>query len=549
MAVRRKLRKLKYALLVAVVVLAASCIWAAAYVSRSPLKPGQSLLTLVDFDAAFVGRCGDAEGFWEKFSSLPRYREFASAPEGRAFLASAPLARAARRVDERGRILGWHALDLFDLFGEETVLASPPVNAGTGAFLCASRVGPAANLLIGIYSAFRTSEPLPASGGEWWAVVERGSGIGWTKVGDVLVASNDLGLLARFVAAARGGRREPPPLARLLPDDDRPQLAVRLRGPAKAAASDKGPRAVVISLRLGVGEAGQRDSGAAADELAAGHIPSDTCAGFSWRIEPVAAWRTVLAAVSARSREHIVRYAEDRICAILDAEDFEDGVLGRFSGRCTVIVSHERDPWLSLAAGWPMPTVSLAFRIRSDRAFEQRLQLALVEATGALAQGEGGFTTAVSRQKYRDREITLVQVRRRGARAAVSAGCFIAPDDAAPGRSLVVASTSVAWLRRAIDARDGRAARLSSEEWFRGISRGASPGASVFAFMHGDILARAFGRMRGRAAGSANGLARAEQWLRLLGAVALEGPIGGDGVVRMTLRIPGRATKPPRKKR
>ncbi|MFH1730954.1 MAG: hypothetical protein ABIF82_04790 [Planctomycetota bacterium] len=549
MAVRRKLRKLKYALLVAIVVLAALCIWAAAYVSRSPLRPGESLLTLVHFDAAFVGRCADAEGFWEKFSSLPRYREFASAPEGRAFLASAPLARAARRVNERGRILGWHALDLFDLFGEETILAGPPVNVGPGAFLCASRVPPTANLLIGICSAFRTSEPLPTSGGEWWAVVERGSGIGWTKVGDVLVASNNLGLLARFVAAARGGRREVPPLARLLPDDDRPQLAVRIRGPAEAAASDKGPRAVVIALRLGAGEPGPRDSGAAPEELAAGHIPNDICAGFSWRLEPAAAWRTALAAVSETSREHIVRYAEDHICAILDAEDFEDGVLGRFSGGCTVVVSHERDPWLSLAAGCPMPTVSLAFRIRSDRAFERRLEFALVEATGALAHGESGFTTAVSKQKYRDRGITLVQVRQRDARAAVSAGYFIAPDDAAPDWSIVIASTSVAWLRRAIDAHDGRSARLSSEEWFRGVSRGASPGPSVFAFMHGDLLARAFGRMRGRAAGSANGLAGAEQWLRLLGAVALEGPIGDNGVVRMTLRIPGRATKPARKKR
>lgn len=549
MAVRRKLRKLKYALFIALVVLAASCIWAAAYVSRSPLRPGESLLTLVHFDAAFVGQCRGAEGFWAKFSSLPRYREFASTPQGRAFLASAPLARAARRVNERGRILGWHALDLFDLFGEETILAGPPVNVGPRAFLCASRVGPTANLLIGIYSAFRTSEPLPTSGGEWWAVVERSSGMAWTKVGDVLVASNNLRLLARFVAAARGDRREVPPLARLLPDDDLPQLAVRIRGPANAAAPDKGPRAVVISLRLGAGEAGPRDSGAAAEELAAGHIPNDTCAGFSWRLEPVATWRTALAAVSETSREHIVRYAEDRICAILDAEDFEEDVLGRFSGGCAVVISHERDPWLSLAVGRPMPTVSLAFRIRSDRAFERRLQLALVEATGALAHGESGFTTAISKQKYRDRDITLVRVRRRGARAAVSAGYFIAPDDAAPGRSIVVASTSIAWLRRAIDAHDGKAARLSSAEWFRGISRGASPGPSVFAFMHGDLLAQAFGRMRGRATGSANGLARAEQWLRLLGTVAIEGPIDDDGVVRMTLRIPGRATKPSRKKR
>lgn len=517
--------------------------WAAGYVARSPLRPGESLVALIDFNPALIARGRYVEQTWETFRSLPRYQEFAASPEGKAFLASAPPARAVRRLNQRGRILGRSALDVLDLLGRETIVAVPSMGRGRSAFLLASRIGPRANLLTGLYAAVMRTRPLRTRAGDWWVVVDGGTGVGWTKVGDVLAVSNDLDLLARFAAAAQGGRREPPPLASVLSDDDALQVAVRTLGPARRGAPKGHPRAFVVSLQLGPRPAGTAaDASAAFENAASNHVPSDVFAGLAWRLEPASAWRLALDARSETEREHMVRYAEDKVCALLDAEDFEKDVLGRFTGDCVVAVSRRSDPWLSLAAGGPMPTVSFTAGLRSDPHFERQLHVALVDTIGMLTQGRDEFETNILNAEHRGRKITLVQVRPRGSKTGPSAGYFIAPDAHRPGQSILVASTSVAWLRLAIDVHDDRAAPLSRQAGFQDIAPSALSDRPVMGFVDGDALLGVLDRARGSAKDRAHGRAGSEQWLRLLDGLTLEGSLGGDGVVRAVVRISGNRT-------
>ena len=513
--------------------------WAAGYVANSPLRPGESVFSLIDFDPVLIGRCRDARRFWETFRSSPRYREFAASPQGKALLAASPLVRSVRRFNERGRVWGRSVLDLLDLLGEETVVVVPSLGSGRGSFLFASRIGPRANLLAGLYAGFKTTLPLRTPAEEWWAVVDGGAGIVWTKVGDVLAGSNDLDLLARFVGTARGRRREPPSLAKALSDDDTPQFALKTFRAARGDAPAGHPEAFVVSLRPGKGTAAKAGGSAAFEQVASSYIPSDVSVGLAWRLDPASVWRLALDARSETGREHMIRYAEDKICALLDAEDFDQNVLGRFTGGCAVTVSLRSDPWLSLAAGGPMPAVSMVAGVRSDPHFERQLRVALVETVGALVQGGGQFETRMSAMEYRGRKITLVHVQRRGQQGGPAAGYFIAPDEDRPGRSLIVISSSSAWLRQAIDVHDGRGAALSSEPWARGIAPAAASNRPLLGFVNGDALLKVLGRIRGVGKGGKPSGREVEQWLGALGLIVLDGWAGKDGVVRAELRFSG----------
>ena len=520
-----------------------SCVlfaWAAGYVARSPLRSGESVLSLIDFEPGLIARCRDAGEFWDTVRSSPRYREFVASPEGKAFMAASPTARSVRSFNERGRVLGCSVLDLLDLLGEETIIVAPSLLSGQGSFLFASRIGPRANLLAGLYAELKPTLPLRTPVGEWWAVVDRGAGIAWTKVGDVLAGSNDLDLLARFAATALGNRREMPSLADVLADDDAPQIALRTLKPARGEAPAGHPKAIVISLRPGERPAAAKPGASAAfEQIGSDYISSDICAGLAWRLDLASIWRLALDTRSDAGREHMIRYAEDRICALLDAEDFEKDVLGRLTGDCVVAVSARSDPWLSLAAGGPMPAVSFVAGVRSDPHFERQLRVALVETVGALVQGSKEFETRMSTTKYQGRSITLVHVWRRGQQGGAAAGYFIAPDKRRPGQSVIVISTSSAWLRQAIDVHDGRATPLSREAWAGGIAPSVVSDRPVLGFVNGDGLLDVLARIRGGGRGGKGSVVGAEQWLSALGVIALDGSVGKDGVVRAELRFSG----------
>jgi len=536
--------KLRFAVAAALALLGMVCAAACGYLSRSPLGRSESLTALVDFRAVFLGRCGDLEETWREFRRLPRYQEFSGTPAGRAFLASSPFARAAERVNSRGRVLGLSILNIFDLLGDEVIIAGVPGQDGGRVFLCASRVRPAANLLLGVYSAVMRPEALHTAAGDWWMMVEPNVGVGWTKVGDVLAASNDRGLLGRFVAAARRGRRKKADHMASLVGGVAPRLAVRIpsvrRADGPMVPGTKLPSVCVLSLRLGPRwnrPAPAGGAGAAAfRRFACGYMPEDTCMGLVWRLDPVKVWRLALNALAESARDSVVRYVEDHLCAVLDADSFEDDVLRRMTGDFALAMSRLPDPWLGLASGQVAPTVAVVLRIRSDPELDRKLLYALLEAAGALESGDRRFVAEVREEQYRGRRIRALRVRRRGTHDGPAAGYFVVPDELAAGYSLIVASTSVGWLRRAIDAHAGTGAAVTAQDWFRGVSRPVSPAKSVFAFARGDVVAGAFARMRGPGARGAGG---PEQWLQLLGAVGLDGMIDKDGAVRADVRIAG----------
>jgi len=516
----------KRAATAAAVVLAMLVACAAGYVARSPLRPGESLVALVDSESKLLARCRDVEALCDEFRSLPSYQALARSPQGRARLDALPFARVSRAIRDRSRVFGYPAVDVFDLLGGEVVVAGTAGDRGP-ALLAASRVRPAANLLLGVYLSLRASGRLPAPAGHWPAGIQ--SGLLWTKVGDVLAVSNDADLLARFVASARSGRRRRPPLARHL-TDDAPQLVLRLRDardPPDANAS-----AIVLSLRLGAGaEEALRQPAAFAMDV----LPADTGAGLVCRLNPVAAWNLVLGAQAEREREHTIRYAEDKLCALFDAEEFEADVLGRLTGDCAVVAAVRKDALLTLAAGRPMPTVSLVVGVRSDAAFEKRLPVAFIETFGSIIRGAEGISTAVTQQRHRGVAIAAIQASRPGERSGVGAGYFVVPNASRPGTSLIVASTSVGWLRSAIDVREGKARALRSEKWFEGVPKPRESRAMLLGFAPGDLLADTFTR----AADEDEGQPAAALLLRLLGAVTLDGSVGADSVLRGTLRITG----------
>jgi len=510
---------------VLLVMLGVACSLVAGYVSRSPLGPNEQLGSLIRFDADFIIQSGDPEAAWREMQDAPRMRELFAAREGRAFMASTALGRAVRRIDGRGRVLGRSVFDAWDLVCRGTVVAGVRAPGGRRSMLLLGRVGPAANLALGVYAALAKPQPLATSAGDWWVATEPGSSLLWTKVGDVVAASDDAATLGRVVAAARSMRGQPTPLADLLSDGGVPQAVVDVQSFLNTGEPGGGPRVLVLSLRLGGQERQVEPDAAAFRSVACGLMPVDTCAGAAWRLDPADAWRLALAMLSQADRDEVVRYAEDRLCAVMDADDFERDVLGGFTGDFALAVSHLPDRWLTLASGHAVPTVSMAARIRTDPHFERRLKYALAELSGVISRMGKGFVVSVGAETYGGRLINVINVQRAGSGSGASAGFFVEPDESSPGHSLVVVSTSAEWLRRAVDALTGAAPALGRQEWFRGVASGASADAAAFGFANGDVLAGVIGGMRGAETDSS----RAEGLLRLFGSIGLEGELGGKG--------------------
>lgn len=502
------------------------------YVSRSPLSRSVPLTALIDFDAPCLGRCGDVSAAWEAFRALPAYREIAGTAEGKKFLASNLITRAANAVGKLGRVLGLSLVDIFDVMGGEVVAAIVPVDSNYG-FLLVSRVGPVANTLLGVYAALGGASRLPTNAGEWWAITDRSYGVAWSKVGDVVAASNSSVLLARFIAAARCGRRGSAEAAAVLTEPRSPQVAVKL-----PCAENRGPKLCVLSLRIGEADnAASRGTGAGSASLArlaCSYFPSNTCAGGALQLDPVVLWRLVLGAMPESERVAVERYVEDHLCAVLDVDDFERDVLGRLTGEFVFAVSSDLDEWASLACGAPAPTVSIVFRMRREERLEKRLRYALVEAAASLDAAAPHLTAAgTGEREHRGHHMALLHVGRVGSARGADAGYFVVEDTEAPGHSLVVLSTSINWLVHVIEAREKREPSLSEEVWFRRLAAAQPSGSSIFFFAHGGLAADVLGQATGGQLAAA-GLVPC---LRLLGLISVSGDMSEEGVIRMDIRI------------
>lgn len=510
---------------VVLVVLGVVCSLAAGYVSRSPLRPNEPLHSLIRFDADFIVQISDPEAAWREMQDTPRMREVLATGQGRAFVASTTLGRSVERIDGRGRMLGRSVFDSWDLVRRGTVVAGVRAPDGRHSLLFLGRVEPATNLALGAYAALAESQPLATPAGDWWMISDTGAPVFWTKLGDVVAASDDADTLGRFVASARSVRARPTPLAGRLFAGDAPQAVVDVQSFLNPGEPGAWSGALVLSLRLGGQERAVEPEAAAFRTIACGCMPADTCTGAVWRLDPADAWRLALDMLSQADSDEVVRYAEDRLCAVLDADDFERDVLGRFTGDFALAVSNLPDRWLTLASGQAVPTVSMVARIRTDPHFERRLKYVLAEVAGVIGRRGKGFVVSVGEQKHEGRVIKVIHVQRAGSGNGASAGFFVEPDKSSPGHSLVVVSTSVEWLKRSVDARTGTVPALDRQDWFRGVERGASADAAVFGFASGDLLAGVIGGMRGPKAG-ASGL---EQLLRLFGSIGLEGELDENG--------------------
>ena len=503
--------------------------WCAGYVCRSPLPRSKSLTELVAFETVFLGRCPNPRDVWERVSAGPGYRKYANSVEGRAVLTSNAVARAARWIDDGGHFLGYQVVDVFDFIGPEIVVAGAPVREGVG-LLCITRVSPAANILLGAYSASAGGERLPVASGDWWMIVDSGNGLAWTKVGDILAVSDEPALLGQFVASARSPRPDVNPLASALSGGEAPEVALRL--PGEPGATGARP-SCVVSFRLGSDErsaslsAGGEAPSASFRDVLASCVPEDTSAGAVLKLDLVRAWRFALGLLSEPERDTLWRFVEDRLYAVFDVNDMEKELLPRFTGDAAVVVSHLSDPWMTLASGRSLPTVSLILRVRTDRDFEKRLQYALVEFAGVFTEWDARLAVRVGEEQVEGYRITAVHVRRGNTEAA--AGYFVVADEKAPGFSLIVASTSVSWLAQAIRAREGAALRLGTEAWFQKLAQDVSPASPIQVFVHSGRLAQSLS--------DASPLITA--WLKALGPVCAEGWIDDTDTVHLDVRIPG----------
>jgi hypothetical protein len=537
--VRRGLSKADRRLvwITALVVLGMVCSCGAGYVMRTPLDADEPLTVLIAFEPLVVVRGRDLERLWGEFQKLPRYKEFRATPAGAMFAHNSPLTRAAQRIERRATVLGLQMADLFDVAGEEVVIAVVPGPRGRRTYVVLSRLTARANLLLGLHAALRGARPLPGAPGGAWVVTQHDIGLAWTKMGDVLVMSNNVAALAHVVTSARKTRRVPSALAAALTSDDDPQIAFRPN-----ASTDPAAPVSVLSIRLGPGRgpAAVVEDGpnhAAFRRLACGFMPVGTCVGAIGRADPRRAWEMLLATLPAADADAVGRYVEDDLCAVLDADDFDADVLGRFTGDAAVVMAQTSDAWMTMAAGRSVPTVSLICRIRSDAAFEKRLHHALVEVGATLArQGEGVSTKPVEHE-HRGVPIRALRVGRAGMPGAADAGYFVVPDRTAPSHSILVASTSAAWLRRSIDAHDGGRPSLRAQEWLQSMLRPISARSTAFAFARGDRLGAIFQRITGEARRTATDLG---QWLALLGHVEMDGQVRPDGSVRGVIRVTGR---------
>jgi len=505
--------------------------------ARSPLGSGESLTSLLRFDVALVGRCGRPEDLWAELRPALHASRYSRTGAGRAFLDATPLARTARAVAARSRVLGRPLLDLFDLLGSETVVAGARMPEGHLATLVLSRLGPKANALLGLYAARTRKAPLRTASGRWW--IRRHGGRAWTKIGDVLAISEDPRLLARFVGSLQGPEREPCSLVGLLSDGATPELAVAL--PERGADEQGGLlRACVVSLRLGQPSAAVPTYGRRHPApIVRGdlYLPVDAYAGAVWDVDAPALWRLLLRLFPGDQREELIRYVEDHLCAVFEVDDFERDVLSRFTGLGMAVCTRSPDRWLALAGGGEAPTLAVLIRVRTDPFFEERLQFALAEAAGAFIDTAPSFAARVFEEEHQGRRLTVLRVGAEDGRTEADAGYFVARKRAEPGYGLLVASTSADWLRRAINADDGAVPSLPARTWFRGLPQ--RDGKDAF----GSLLVGAVDDCVSKSQPPGELPRRLAPWLGLVGTVILDGVGVEEGVLRLRIRIPGSQMK------
>jgi hypothetical protein len=521
-------------------VLGMLCSWAAGYVMRSPLQASEPLSALVVFDPDVLARAKDLADHWEQFRALPRYQEFVSNPSGAAWVQNSLPARAAERIENAASVWGVPWIGLFDVVGEEVVGGAALDAEGRRMVFALSRLTARANLALGLYAAWQGTQPVPGGPVGAWMVVQRDVGLAWTKIGNVLVISNDIRVLALIADAARKTQRTPGVLAAELNADADPQIAFRHAGAMRSAKPS------VLKVRLGQsnGPAVMPPDGpehAAFRYAAVELMPSDISLGALWRLEPRAVWKLLLAPLSPGDVDALQRYIEDDLCAVLNVDDFEGEFLERFTGDVMGVITGSSDAWMLLASERPGPTVALVFRVRSDASFERRLHHALVEVGATLARQAEGLSLEPILQEHRGVRLRGLRFKRPGMRKVADSGFFVVPDNRSPGESLLVVSTSLAWLRRSIDAREGAGASLARQEWLRNTLRTTSPQATAMAFARGDQLGEMLGHITGQTQGPTRPLV---QWLTLLGQVEMTGQVAPDGSVRGVLRITGQRLTP-----
>jgi hypothetical protein len=245
-------------------------------------------------------------------------------------------------------------------------------------------------------------------------------------------------------------------------------------------------------------------------------------------------------------QDDVLRYVEEDLCAFLDVEDFEKDVVTRFTGDFAVLMSHQSDVWLSQASGRPAPTTSFVLRFKTDPRLAERLPFALKGIAGSLRDDTRRLSVVVAEEAVPEHpayRLQVMRVRRPGLAKPPGAGYFIVPDAAAPGHSLLVVSTSVEWLHRAVLAREQTGLSLGDQGWFRHLVEPVPAGKSVFSFGRGDLLARALARS-GMTPPPGNGRAGdVGAWMDLFGAVGMAGRID-DGVIRADVWVSGQRLRP-----
>jgi hypothetical protein len=526
---------------VAALAVVGSC--TAGYLARSPLPPGRPLTDLVGFEPTVVVRARDAESLWRRFCSLPHFQRVAEDTAGGRFLAATPAARLDALLRRHARFAGVDLVDVFDVTGEDVVLAIPEHDTRT--FLILSRLRPAANAALGLYALGQPTRPAPS--GRGWMIVDADRGLAWTKLGDVLVVSNAPGLVDVALAAATDERDTAPLAQRIGETGSGIAFALPSTGAVTAAADAVAP-AGRLALQIDPGDR------PAAEPPTGGHaafrwqvaycLPRDTAAGAMWRVAPETAWQMALGALARlrpdAEREDVDRYVEDELLALLGADSFEQDVLARMTGDAAVAVSHTADPWLGLGSGVPVPTVSVIVAIRRDTEFERRLELVWAELRAALQRGKVAVSARLGERPHRGRTLHTLVVRDRDEGRSAEAGYVVEPAPKRPERAFLMISTSAAWLAKALDARDGVELPVAREAWFRRLLRPVGSDKTAFGFCRGDVLAGAIERLRPR---PKLGQPTRAMWLRLLGIVSFEGTVRPDGRIDGELYVTGQVVR------
>jgi hypothetical protein len=260
-------------------------------------------------------------------------------------------------------------------------------------------------------------------------------------------------------------------------------------------------------------------------------MPADTSAAAVWGLRPARLWRLVLDGLPEDDRRDVRRYVADHLSALLEVENFEKDVLSDLTGEAALVLSHTPDPWMGLASGRPGPTSAIVLRLQGGAEWPRHLRRVLKTTAAALGETDRKFDAEVALDvEHRGRKLQVLTVRRRGANGTASAGYFVEPmPEDAGGGALLVASTSAAWLRRAVDTKAKR------EDSGPGVPFGGAAdvlfsGGPIRCFVEVDKLAEAL-----LAARDGDGPAA---WLRLLGTVGMDAEIRPDGVMAADVYVP-----------